>query len=61
MVAGGDFALDMARDIADALDIGDGGAAEFHDETGHKGRLFQGRDRDRTHRALAPGPQGAYR
>ena len=31
----GDIDAHMARDIADALEIGDRGAAEFHDETGH--------------------------
>ena len=34
-VAGVDLALDVARDIADALDVGDGGAAELHDNHGH--------------------------
>ncbi len=36
-VAGIDLALDVTRDVADAVDIGDRGAAEFHDETGHGG------------------------
>ena len=35
LMAGVDLALDMAGDVADALDIGDGRAAEFHHETGH--------------------------
>ncbi len=35
LMAGVDLALDVARDVANALDIGDGSAAEFHDETGH--------------------------
>src|SRR6185436_20799371 len=30
-----DLAFDVARDIADAFDIGDGGAAEFHHEAAH--------------------------
>jgi 2-polyprenyl-6-hydroxyphenyl methylase/3-demethylubiquinone-9 3-methyltransferase len=34
-MAGVDLALDVARDIADAGDIADRRAAEFHDETGH--------------------------
>ena len=34
-MAGVDLALDVARDVADAVDIGDRGSAEFHDETGH--------------------------
>ncbi len=34
-MAGIDLALDVARDVADAVDVGDGGAAEFHDETRH--------------------------
>jgi hypothetical protein len=34
-VASIDLALHMARDILDALNIGDGRAAEFHDQTGH--------------------------
>jgi hypothetical protein len=25
----------MARDVADTIDIGDGGSAEFHHETAH--------------------------
>ena len=37
LMAGVDLALDVARDVADAVDIGDRGAAEFHDETGHAG------------------------
>jgi hypothetical protein len=27
----------VTRDVADAVDIGDRGSAEFHDETGHDG------------------------
>jgi hypothetical protein len=34
-MAGVDLALHMARDIADAFNIGDGGAAEFHHEAAH--------------------------
>jgi hypothetical protein len=29
------FALHMLRDVADPFDVGDGGAAEFHDEASH--------------------------
>jgi len=36
-MAGIDLALDMPRDVTDAVDIGDGGAAEFHHETAHDG------------------------
>src|SRR5437660_1439957 len=35
-MAGIDLALDVVRDVADAIDVGDGGAAEFHHETGHE-------------------------
>ena len=35
LVAGVDLALDVARDVADAVDVGDGGSAEFHHEAGH--------------------------
>ena len=38
VVAGVDLALDVARDVADAVDVGDRGAAELHDETGHGSR-----------------------
>jgi hypothetical protein len=31
-----DFAFDVARDIADPLDIGDGGAAELHHQARHQ-------------------------
>ena len=39
LVAGVDLALDVARDIADAVDIGDRGSAEFHHQAGHGGRI----------------------
>ncbi len=35
-MAGIDLALDVLRDIADAVDIGDRRSAEFHDETSHR-------------------------
>ena len=35
LVAGIDLALDVARDVADALDVGDRRAAEFHDHERH--------------------------
>ena len=35
LVAGIDLALDVARDVADALDVGNRGAAELHDEDRH--------------------------
>jgi hypothetical protein len=34
-MAGVDLALDVLRDVADAVDIGDRRSAEFHDETSH--------------------------
>jgi hypothetical protein len=34
-MAGIDLALHMLRDVADAVDIGDGCAAEFHHEAAH--------------------------
>ena len=34
-VAGIDLALDVAGDVADALDVGNRGAAELHDEERH--------------------------
>jgi hypothetical protein len=37
-MAGIGFALDVTRDIADAVEIGNRRSAEFHDETGHDGR-----------------------
>jgi hypothetical protein len=30
-----DFAFDVTRDVADSVDIGDGGTAEFHHEAAH--------------------------
>ena len=35
LMAGVHLALDVARHVADAIDIGDRGTAEFHDQTGH--------------------------
>ena len=35
LVAGLDLALHVAGDVADAVEIGDGRAAELHDETRH--------------------------
>ena len=35
LMAGVDLALDVARDVADAVDIGDRRSAEFHHQTGH--------------------------
>ena len=39
LVAGVDLALHVARDVADALDVGDRRAAEFHHQTGHETKL----------------------
>ena len=41
LVAGVDLALDVARDVADAVEIGDRGSAEFHHQTGHEARVSQ--------------------
>jgi hypothetical protein len=35
-MAGIDLALDVLRDIADAVDIGDRRSAEFHHQTSHQ-------------------------
>jgi hypothetical protein len=35
LMTGVDLTLDMARDVADPLDIGHRGAAEFHDQSSH--------------------------
>ena len=35
LVAGIDLAPHVARHVADAVEVGDGGSAEFHHETGH--------------------------
>ncbi len=43
LVAGIDLALDVARDVADTVDIGDGRAAEFHHKTGHDVQEFPGK------------------
>ncbi len=40
VMTGIDLALHMARDVADAVDIGDGGAAEFHHEAAHDDRCI---------------------
>ena len=39
LVAGIDLALDVAGDIADAVDVGDGGAAELHHDARHGKRV----------------------
>ena len=36
LMPGLDLALDPAGDVADTVEIGDGGAAELHDDAGHK-------------------------
>jgi hypothetical protein len=35
IVAGVDLALDMARDVADAVEVGDRRSAEFHYQASH--------------------------
>ena len=55
IMAGIDLALDVTRDVADAIDIGDRSAAEFHYQTGHdKVYVFTG-----TSAATGVGPAGA--
>jgi hypothetical protein len=34
-MTGIDLAFDVPRNVADAVDVGDGGTAEFHYQTGH--------------------------
>jgi len=49
LVAAIDLTPDVLRDIADAVDIGDRGSAELHDEAGHGGfgRLRKGNGKRR--------------
>jgi hypothetical protein len=61
MMASGHFALHMARDIFDALDIGDGSAAEFHDQTGHRSLIEVTGEMCRSRGMVPPGPQAAYK
>ena len=61
IVASGDLALHMARDILNALNIGDGRAAEFHDQTGHRSLMEETGEMCRSRGMVPPGPQGAYR
>ena len=49
-VPGIDLALDVAGNVADALDSGDRGPAEFHDKTSHGRRLRFFRQSRRPHR-----------
>ena len=61
LMAGIDLALDVARDVADAVDVGDRRAAEFHDEAGHGGRLRTFRQvAGETAYWQAPAQKGAY-
>ena len=50
LMAGVDLALDVARDVADAVDIGDRGSAEFHHQTGHDFGSQPSSDRTRRRR-----------
>jgi hypothetical protein len=51
LIAGVDLALDVARDVADAVEIGDRSSAEFHYEASHGGRYGRGVElRNRTAR-----------
>ena len=55
LMAGVDLALDVLRDVADSVEIGDRSAAELHDEPGHKSSTA-------TRRKPPPEPRkGAYR
>jgi len=56
------LALDVKRDVADAVDIGDRRSAEFHDETRHTlgFRLLDFRPRDANAPASRTGAKGAY-
>jgi hypothetical protein len=47
-MAGIDLALHMPRDVPDSLDVGDGSAAEFHDQTGHRLLLVRQKRRSAT-------------
>ena len=56
-----DFALDVARDVADSVDIGDGCTAEFHHEAAHDDACIPCEDKyGGPHENGAPGPKAAY-
>ena len=59
LVAGVDLALDVARDVADAVDVGDRGAAEFHHEAGHA-KKRPGKAARAVHRAGAGAKRRVY-
>ena len=60
LVAGVDLALDMARDVADAVDVGDRGSAEFHHETRHGRQVPRYDRRGRWRLSRASEPKAAY-
>jgi 2-polyprenyl-6-hydroxyphenyl methylase/3-demethylubiquinone-9 3-methyltransferase len=60
LMAGIDLALDVAGHIADAVDIGDRGSAEFHDKTGHGGIGGSADGCAAAHKACAQPRKGAY-
>jgi hypothetical protein len=62
LVTGRHLALDVACDIADAVDVGDRGAAELHHEAGHRLDLYGLDSGVAAGAALAqaPGRKGAY-
>jgi len=55
-MAGVDLALDVARDVADAVEIGDGGSAELHHKAGHGGGVRAFREGMETGAGLARAP-----
>ena len=60
LVAGVDLALDVLRDIADSVEIGDRGSAEFHHQAGHGDQVFWLRTRGCRTLPQAAAPKGAY-
>src|SRR5260370_692868 len=66
LVAGRALALDVARDVADAVDVGDRGSAELHDEASHAGLISGGSRGGNSGRAgepalaQAPARKGGY-
>ena len=70
LVAGIDFTLDVMGDVADVVDVGDRGSAEFHDKTRHADRstgcermrgesLMPRRRKARIHTGGVGSPQGS--
>ena len=61
VVAGLDLAFDVPRHVADALDRGDGCAAELHDQTGHGAFGLQQKARAVSARTDPPARRRVYR